>query len=87
MSVRVHTLLDGRVFLVVAERGVHVTTAAAKAALDAIDELLLREGQQLARHSCVGTLKSTSGGEGPAGAAMPLILDVGDIAVLAPVDG
>lgn len=71
---------------------VHQTTVAAHVfatvgASVAINELLLGEGLQVAVLVVVSTLKSTGGGERPAGAALALILDRGDGTLGNPVDG
>ena len=53
-------------------------TVAAVVGGGAVNELLLREGEELASVDLVDTLEGTSGGERPAGAAVSLILDGGD---------
>jgi hypothetical protein len=53
----------------------------------AVEELLLGEGDQLAIDDELGALESTGGGEGPAGAALTLVLDTGDGALGNPVNG
>ena len=52
-----------------------------------VDELLLREGEELTSGDVVGTLERAGSGEGPAGAALALILDGGDGTTINPVDG
>ena len=80
------------VLLPVAEGLVLPATAAAVVAEagglgGAVDELLLREGEESAGLDEVGALESSGGGEGPAGAALALVLDWGDCTLRAPVDG
>jgi len=64
---------------------VHETTVAALINLVAVHKLLLRERNELTSFKVVGTLESTSGGEGPAATAGALVLDRGDGALLDPV--
>jgi len=52
----------------------------------AVNELLLGERDELASGNEVSTLKTTSGGEGPAGTAGALVLDGGDGTLVDPVD-
>ena len=52
----------------------------------AIDQLLLRQGDQLTRVDEVSSLDGTSGREGPAGSARGLVLDGGDGTLISPVD-
>jgi len=76
------------VFLGPVESGSFVTTIAAESDnFGAVNELLLRERDKLARFDLVSTLKSTGGGEGPAGTALALILNGGDSTFVSPVDG
>ena len=53
----------------------------------AIDKLLLGERNKVSRLEEVFAFESTSGGEGPAGATLSLILDRGDSTGGSPVDG
>jgi len=68
---------------------VHQTTLAALVTLGnrAINQLLLAERDEVLGGNGVGTLDGASGGEGPARAALALILDRGDGTLSAPVDG
>ena len=72
---------------VVVEGGALVSTVAAEGKSDAIDELLLREGVKLSGLDLVSTFEGTSGGEGPAGSALSLVLDGGDGTFGSPVLG
>lgn len=54
------------------------TTVATEAGLNAVDELLLGEGKELAGGDLPSTFEGASRGEGPAGTALTLILDGGD---------
>jgi len=74
------------VLLVVVEGSSLPATVATVADLDAIDELLLGEGSEVSVLDVVSTLKSTGGGEGPAGTALALILDGGDSTLSSPVN-
>jgi len=71
----------------VVEGGGLVSTAAAVGLRDAIDELLLREGVELSGPDLVSTFEGTSGGEGPAGSTLSLVLDGGDGTIISPVPG
>ena len=51
----------------------------------AVNEVLLGEADQLARGSVVHGLQGPGGGEGPAGAALALVLDGSDRPFLSPV--
>jgi hypothetical protein len=77
------TVLDN-----VLEGVVHETTVATHVAegAGAVNELLLREGDELAGGDGVGTLDGTGGGERPAGTALALVLDWGDGTLGSPVD-
>ena len=68
---------------------VHETTLATIVSFGAgaVDEILFREGDELAGGLCVLTLKRAGGGESPAGSALTLVLDGGDESLLPPVDG
>jgi hypothetical protein len=68
------------------ERILHEAAIATVIVLVAGDELLLGDGDELVAGDEPGALDTTGGGEGPAGAALALVLDVGDGALLAPVD-
>jgi hypothetical protein len=72
----------------VLESGVHQATVATLVALwpRAVDEVLLGEIRQLAKDLRHLPLKSSSGGEGPARAALSLILDFRDGALFAPIN-
>ena len=72
----------------VLEGEVHEAAAAAVVAVlgRAVDEVLLGEGDELARLAEVLPLERARGGEGPAGAALALVLDRGHRALLPPVD-
>jgi len=87
--VRVGGLLADAVLDDPLEGVVHQTTVAAHVArrASAINQLLLREADQLAVLGEVGTLDGTSGGESPAAAALALVLDGGDSALGDPVNG
>lgn len=85
--VRVVSLEGSVVRLQVVEGGGLVSTVATEGKLDAIDEELLGEGEELTRFDLPSALKSTGGGEGPAGSALSLILDGGDGTKISPVDG
>jgi len=61
-------------------------TVATAASGDAVNELLLGERDELASGNEVSTLKTTSGGEGPAGTAGALVLDGGDGTLVDPVN-
>jgi len=67
---------------------VHQTTVATLVTLlgGAVNQVLLRKGDELASGLEVGTLNGTSGGERPARTALALILDGGDVALSAPVN-
>ena len=73
----------------VSEAEVHEASVAAVVALlgGAVDELLLGKSDEIAGLLEVSTLGGTGGGEGPAGAALALVLDVGDVSLGSPVDG
>ena len=62
-----------------------VATEVAVSTAGAVNKLLLGEGEELACGNEVSALKSTSGGEGPAGTALSLILDGGDATLFNPV--
>jgi len=68
---------------------VHQTTVATLVTLlgGAVNQVLLREGDELASSLEVSTLDGAGGGERPARTALALILDGGDVALSAPVDG
>jgi hypothetical protein len=51
-----------------------------------LDELLLREGNKVASGNLMSTLQRSSGGEGPAGTALSLVLNRGDGTLGSPVD-
>jgi len=65
----------------------HEAATAAAVQLVAVDELLLGETKQLAVPDGLLALDVAADGEGPAGAAHALVLDVGDGAVVPPVEG
>jgi hypothetical protein len=87
--VRVLGLRFDECALSVREGIVHESTSAAhiSSALVAVDELLLREGDEIASLDLVSTFHGSSGREGPARAAATLVLDTGDGAGSYPVDG
>jgi len=72
----------------VLESVVHKSTIAAVVSIGrgAGNKLLLREGDEVSSGNEVSTLKSTSGGEGPAGTARLLVLNWGDGTLFSPVD-
>ena len=74
-----HDVLEGEVH--------EAAVAAHVVGVVAGDELLLGEGDQLARGDSVHPLDRAGVGEGPAGAALALVLHVRHGALLAPVDG
>mmetsp|Transcript_228 Transcript_228/g.341 ORF Transcript_228/g.341 Transcript_228/m.341 type:complete len:336 (+) Transcript_228:102-1109(+) len=77
----------GLVGLEVAEGPERVATVAALVeGVGAVNELLLREGEELTGGLEVGTLERASGGERPAGAALALVLHGGDGTGIDPVD-
>jgi len=65
---------------------VHKTTVATVVSLGAVNELLLGEGVEGSGGEEFSTLDGTSGGEGPAGTALALVLDWGDGTLGSPVD-
>ena len=71
----------------VLEGVVHDSSVASHVDLVAVDELLLGKADELAGLDEVDSLHGTGGGEGPAGAALLLVLDWDDGSLLAPVDG
>ena len=88
-GVWVDGFLDHGVALGVLEGLVHKTTVATKVLQDAVvalNELLLRKGKEFSRGNEVSTLEGTGGGEGPAGSALSLVLDIGDGTSGDPVD-
>jgi len=87
--VRVSGLLADAVLDDPLESVVHQTTVAAHVArrAGAVDQLLLRQRDQVLGGDGVSTLDGTGGGESPAAAALALVLDRGDGTSLAPVDG
>merc|ERR1712039_787334 len=86
-GVRIGILGDHRGLLSVLESVVHETTIATGVDGGALDELLLREGNEVAGGNEVSTLQGTGGGESPAGTALSLVLDGGDSTLGSPVDG
>merc|ERR1711981_683143 len=72
--------------LVELEGVVHETAIAARVLLGAIHQLLLTEGLQAASCNFPLSFQTTSGGEGPAGSALALVLDRGHCTLGAPVD-
>lgn len=68
---------------------IHPATVAASIGTSDVarNQLLLREGEQVAILVVVSTLKSTSGGERPAGTALALVLHGGDGTLGDPVNG
>jgi len=86
-NVFVVRLKHDRVGLGISESRVHETTIAALILLGiAVNELLLREGNEFASSDEMGTLEGSSGGERPAGSALALVLNRGDSALGNPVD-
>lgn len=79
--------VDAAVILDVPESVVHETAVAAVVAVlgGAIDQVLLGEGDQHAGLAVVLSLKGTGAGEGPAAAAVSLILDTSHSALVTPV--
>ena len=69
-----------------AERILHQSTIATVVSGVAGDELLFGDGDELVAGEEPGTFDTTGGGEGPARAALALVLDGSDGALLAPVD-
>ena len=80
--------VDAAIFLDVVEGEVHETSLAAVVALlrGAVDEVLLRERDQLASLLEVLALERAGGAERPARPAHALVLDRGDVAFGTPVD-
>ena len=76
----------GLVGLVVVESLGHGTALAASARSSAVKSLLDRKRCQLALLHAICTFESTDGGEGPVGAALALIGNSRNKAVLSPVD-
>lgn len=79
---------DTTVLLDESERVVHPATVAASVGTTDVarNQLLLREGEQVAILVVVSTLKGTSGGERPARTALALVLHRGDSALGNPVN-
>jgi len=76
-------------FLVILDIGEgigHETTIAAIAGGNAIDKVLFREGMKFALLVSEDTFSGLDSGEGPAGTALSLILDLVDAAFVTPVD-
>jgi len=71
------------------EGTVHETTTAAvvTGGASTVNKLLLRDVGERALLDGPSTLNGTSGGEGPAGTALALVLDGGDSTIVAPVPG
>ena len=63
----------------------HVVVAVGE--VGAVNELLLREGEELTGGNLVGTLERAGGREGPAGAALALVLHGGDGTLVDPIEG
>jgi len=72
----------------VGEAEVHEASVAAVVALlgGAVDELLLGQSDEFAGLLEMSTLGGTGGGEGPAGTALALVLDWGDVSLCSPID-
>ena len=85
-GVRIGVLSDHGGLLGILESVVHQTTIATRVDGGALDELLLREGDEVASGNLMSTLHGSSGGEGPAGTALSLVLDGGDGTLGDPVD-
>jgi len=85
-SVSVRLLGSNTGALIELEGIVHETAVAARVLLGAIHQLLLTEGLQAASCNFPLSFQATSGGEGPAGSALALVLDRGHCALGAPVD-
>merc|ERR1712039_421585 len=85
-GVRISFLGDHRGLLSVLESVVHETTIAAGVDGGALDELFLREGNEVSGSEEVSTLERTGGGESPAGTALSLVLDGGNGTLGNPVD-
>ena len=64
-----------------------ITTIATVVVLVTVDDLLLREAEELALVDLVPSFQDTGGGESPAWTALALILDLSDGALASPVDG
>jgi hypothetical protein len=86
-GVRILSLSDQGVGLNIFESIVHKTTVAAIVLGGALDKLLFREGNELARLDEVSTLQRSGGGESPARSTVQLVLNRGDTALGNPVDG
>jgi len=84
-GVRIGVLSNHGGGLGVLESVVHQTTVATGVDGRALDELLLREGDDLSGGLVVGTLHGTDGRESPAGSALSLVLDGRQVG--SPVDG
>lgn len=74
-------------FLHILHRGRLPSAIAPETAVVTVDQLLLRERQELALLDEVVSLDGCSGGEGPAGATSTLIFDLVDSSFCSPVDG
>merc|ERR1719183_1932932 len=85
-SVRIGILSGDSGLLVEGESVVHQTTVATRILLGAVNQLLLTEGLQIAGGDFPLALKTASGGEGPAGSALALVLDWGHCTLGGPVD-
>ena len=85
-GVRIGVLSDHGGLLGILESVVHQTTIAARVDGGALDELLLREGDEVSSGNLMSTLHGTSGGESPAGTALSLVLDGGNGTLGDPVD-
>jgi hypothetical protein len=79
-------LRHGAMVLVVAESLTLPATVATAADFITVDELLLREGEEITGRNLHGTFEGTSGGESPAGTTLTLILDGVDGTLGDPVD-
>ena len=84
-GVAVGRLVHGVVSLEVSEALVSPAAIAAVAGGVAINELLLGEGVEVAVGNALSTFGGGDGGEGPAGAALALVLDGVDTTVVNPV--
>lgn len=84
--VRVRGLRHGVVLLVILERGVLHTSIASIVRLGAINELLLREGEEGSGRDEVSSFHGHVGGERPARTALTLVLNGVDGTLGSPVD-
>merc|ERR1712168_694320 len=79
--------VDSTVLEDVLEGDVGVAAVAGVVVGVTVHQVLLGEGDEVARGNGVSALDSSDGGESPAGAALALVLDRGDSAIISPVHG